>query len=92
MRLIEAVRDLDFLEEGSTVYAAKPWSEDSEVIVAPEPDSGGLPLNAQQLGLEYFLEVFLAREFLTGWMASLKVEPTLQDKCRRLIQYAMTDA
>ena len=92
MKLIEAIRDLDSLDDGSTIYAAEPLSEDSLVIVASEPDSGGLPVDVQRLGLKYFLEVFLAREFLEGWVANLKAGPTLQKKCRRLIQYAATDA
>ena len=68
MTLLEAVRDLDSLDEGSTIYAAEPWAEGSQAIVASEPDAGGLPAEAQKLGLKYFLEVFVAREFLEGWV------------------------
>lgn len=90
--LIDAVRDLDSLDKGSTIYAAEPWAEDSPAVVSPEPDPGGVPGDAQELGMKYFLEVFLARDFLVGWAANLKAEPTLQEKCARLIQYAITDA
>ncbi|MCY2928124.1 MAG: hypothetical protein NTV86_01265 [Planctomycetota bacterium] len=92
MKLIEAVRDLDSFDAGSTVYAAAPWTEDSVVVVAREPESGGLPADAQELGLNYFLEVFLARDFLKGWVAHQDEKPTLQQTCSRLIQYAATDA
>jgi hypothetical protein len=92
MKLIEAIRDLNILDEEGTIYASQPWTEDSEAIVAHEPESGGLPDEAEQLGLIYFLEVFIARDFVESWMASLDAQPTLQQKCARLIQYAATDA
>ena len=83
---------MDALEGESTIYAAKPWSADSEAIVSREPESGGLPADAGRLGLEYFLEVFIAREFMEGWLSKLKSQPSLHDKCARIIEYADTDA
>lgn len=92
MTLGEAIRDLSSLDEESTIYAAEPWGINSEVVVAPEPDAGGIPMDAQRLGLKYFLEVFIARDFLTGWLENLDAAPTIDDQCARLIQYAITDA
>ncbi|MFI5015132.1 MAG: hypothetical protein ACHQAY_22585 [Hyphomicrobiales bacterium] len=92
MKLIEAVRDLASLNEASTIYASEPWTPSSDVVVAPEPKSGGLPEQAARLDLKYFLEVFIARDFLEGWAANLGKEPTLQEKCARIIAYAITDA
>jgi len=90
--LLELIQDLDSLDEGSTIYAREPWTAQSQVVVAPEPDSGGLPPEAQKHGLKYFLEVSLAREFLEDWVTNLHREPTLEEKCARLIEYAVTDA
>lgn len=92
MKLIEAIRDLDSLDEESTIYAAEPWTENSEAIVAREPEVRGLLSEAERLGLKYFLEVFIASEVLEGWMSNLDAQPTLQQKCARLIKYAITDA
>lgn len=92
MKLIEVIQNLDSLDGESTIYAAEPWTENSEAIVAREPESGGLPTEAEKLGLKYFLEVFIARDFLEGWMSNLDAQPTLQEKCARLIKYSMTDA
>ena len=75
MNLIDAVRNLDSLDDEQTLYAAKPWTPDSEVLAAVEPESGGLPAEAEERGLSYFLEVFIAREFIESalnrdyWMA-----------------------
>jgi hypothetical protein len=91
MKLIELVRDLDALDERSTIYASQPWAETSEAIVAYEPEAGGMPAEAQPLGLKYFLEVFIARDFIKGWAANCDTQPTLQQKCARLIAYAVSD-
>lgn len=92
MKMIEAIRNLDFHDARSTIYAAEPWTQDSQVVVAPEPERGGLPVEAQGLGMKYFLEVFMTRDFLEGWATNLRRKPTLQEKCARLLQYAITDA
>jgi len=92
MTLSDAVSHLASFDDQDTIYAAEPWSAASAVAVATEPAEGGLPVEAQRLGLTYFLEVFVAREFLEDWTLNLDAEPPLQDKVRRLIQYAVKDA
>ncbi len=92
MKLIEAIRVLDALDEEGTIYAAEPWTENSEAIVAREPETGGLPAEAKRLGLSYFLEVFIASEVIEDWTANLDTQPTLQQKCARVIEYAINDA
>jgi len=90
MKLSEIIRDLEKHEAEATIYAEEPWSEDSLAVVAFEPDDGGLPEDAENLS--YFLEVFVARDFLEDWMPSLEPPPTLQEQCTRLTQYAINDA
>ncbi len=90
MTLLEIVSRLDTFDEESTIYAAKPWTADAYAIVALETED--LPEEAQELGLKYFLEMFVAHHFLKGWVRNLDAEPTPQEKCMRLIQYANTDA
>ena len=92
MTLIEAIRVLGSLDEHGTIYAAKPWTEHSRVIVAREPESRGLPTEAERLGLVYFIEVRVARDFLEDWVARHSGRPTPQAKCARLVQYVMSDA
>ena len=90
MTLLEAVESLDSLDGQSTIYAVEPWTATSQTIVADEANGGDLPVAVREGGLKYFLEVFIAREVLEDWITD--AEPTLQDKCVRLIQYARTDA
>jgi len=57
-----------------------------------EPEAGGMPPEAEWLNLKYFLEVFIARNFIEDWTANCDAQPTLQQKCARLIAYAVSDA
>ena len=90
--LISLVEGLGSLDQEATIYAAEPWTSASRAIVAREPDSGGLPAEAQSRGLKYFLEVAIACDFLNGWATSLGHDPSNQERCDRLIQYAVNDA
>lgn len=91
-RLIDLVAKLSEFDEYDTIYAAEPWTEDSDAMVATEPESGGLPLEASEAGMTYFLEIFISREVIEGWLASLTEKPNLSETCQRLIEYATYDA
>ena len=90
--LFEVVRDLDTFDSRHTIYAADPWSAASAAVVALELEAGSLPPLARDLDLKYFLEIFIAREFLQDWRDSIKFAPTAQSELDRLIQYATFDA
>lgn len=92
MTLLQIVEELESLDKMSTIYAAEPWVENSKTMVLPEPETGGLPLEAKKLGLKYFLEVFIAQDFIKEWAENLDVAPTSLQKCSRLIQYANNDS
>jgi hypothetical protein len=92
MTLLDIISNLDDFDEAATIYAKAPWRCDAVAVVAREPGEGGLPEEAKRLGFDYFLEVFIARDFLEDWMPSCQSLPTPQEKCDRVIQYAMNDA
>ena len=92
LKLIQIVGDLasfDTDDTESTIYASEPWTTDCQAIVAPESEMP--PDVLERLNMKYFLEVFIAREFLGDWANSLEKPPTSQQKCARLIRYATYD-
>lgn len=91
-RLIEIVERLSEFDEYDTIYASEPWTEDSDAMVATGLDTGKSPPEAIEAGLEYFLEIFISREVIEGWLASLTEKPSLSETCQRLIEYATNDA
>ena len=92
MTLNDLINQLYSFDEEKTIYAKRPWHPDTVATVATEPDEGGIPDEAAEIGAEYFLEIFLANEFLEGWVSNLDKAPTIEEKCLRLIKYAENDA
>jgi hypothetical protein len=91
-QLGDVVKRLASLDQEATIYAAEPWTSESAAVVAAEPESGAVPEPAGREGLKYFLEVFLACEFLDGWESTLGRAPSDEERCERLIRYAIDDA
>jgi hypothetical protein len=92
MKLRELIASLDRLNDDSAIYAMPPWTYDSAAIVAEESEDESVPVEARAQGFEYFLEVWLAKEFLEGWIETLEHAPSLEEICERLIGYAIDDA
>jgi hypothetical protein len=92
LKLIDVVAQLVSYDPELTIYAAKPWTCDSEAVVAREPEDGGLPPEAAARRCEYFIEVFVAKEFLEGWIAVEGRSTSAREQCDRLIHYAVYDA
>ena len=88
MTLLEAVRDLNTFDEVDTIYAAKPWIADSPVIITRQPEEGGPPAEVAAMGLDRFLQVYVARDFLDEWTRELGAVPSNRDQVARLIRYA----
>lgn len=92
MKLVDIVGNLSTYGAELTIYAAEPWTYNAAAVVAGEPDTGGLPPEAAAIGASYFIEVFVAREFLEGWQQNEHPSATAQEQCERLIHYAVHDA
>jgi hypothetical protein len=92
MTLLDVIANLAHFDEVDTIYLEQPWNRGATAVVAREPDSGRVPDEAADLGLDYFLEVSIAREILEDWASSRQSSPSLEAKCDRIIQYAINDA
>jgi hypothetical protein len=90
MNLYEVVSNIETLHDGYTIYAVTPWHPLSEAECAVEPSDVSVPESISKKGMVYFLEVFLAREFLNDF--NCQGSYTMEQQCERLIQYATNDA
>jgi hypothetical protein len=90
MKLIEAVQQLAKLDDDFTIYAREPWTPSTDARVALEGSEEEKKISAE--GLRYFIEVFIARDFLEDWRPTQKKAPTEGQCCGRLIEYATNDA
>ena len=84
-KLIDLIRRLDRLPADATLYAAKPWCAES--LAEAVPRSAQAPD-----GLDYLLEVDLARDSIRVWREWREAEPSTQDSCRAVIHYVQYDA
>jgi hypothetical protein len=88
MKLIEALNEInsrDDYEDLMTIYSRREWNEESETIIALQPEDGSIePLD----GHSYFLEVFIVKE----WLEELNEKEVSKSTCDRIIQYAINDA
>src|SRR4051794_12266390 len=64
VRLIRLIERLAELDDEDTIYAREPWTKDSDAMVAPDDPKAhyGIPPEAADAGMQYFLEVHIARE------------------------------
>ena len=87
MRLIELLKQAtEWSDDEATIYVAQPWSCDAEaILVSPSPDTTE-PVEQHGTRYEYFLEAFIARDFVADY------EAPAERQCDRLIEYARNDA
>jgi hypothetical protein len=82
--VIERINDY---EDDLTIHVAPERMHHSKVLLAPEPDSGGLPAQAKDAGMTYFIEVFVTKELVRSLE---QLDPFA--RTNRVIQYAIDDA
>jgi hypothetical protein len=64
MQLEDLIDDMRALPDEECIFARKPWLGDSEAVAARFGQNFKPPPSVSALGLEYFLEVHVAREVL----------------------------
>jgi hypothetical protein len=94
MKLDDILRQRDFGEdEEATIYVERPWSVQAEaILVSPAPETTA-PLERGGRQFTYFIEAFIARQFLDDLAASGDAAAMSEVQTHeRLIRYAETDA
>lgn len=86
MVALQSVIDrLDGYDSEATIFAATPWTPESDcIVIKPSSDKVDAP---EAKGLPYFLEISIAQE-LKADLGTMSPEAI----CRRIIEYAVNDA
>ncbi len=98
MKLIELLTNIEKIDEESVLYVKKvdgQFSSESEVTILnlteEELEWKTFEVTEKKcLGFEYFMEVFLIKEFMED--IANQEYPTVEKKCKRLIHYVEFDA
>jgi hypothetical protein len=89
MQLRDILHDLQTIDEDAVIFAKRPWTLDSETETGRFDPGYRIPASMTDRGFAYFLEAYLAKEFLEDLGNSL---PTEEERFARLIYYAENDA
>lgn len=73
-----------------TIYVAQPWTCSAPALLVGDAPETTEPVVRSGVRYEYFLEGFIAREFLED--LGVSVEKVSTEVCERLIRYAIDDA
>ena len=93
MNLTEVCARLHEFESESMIFAREPWTPESQALVVPfGPDEDGPPESACPADMTYLIEVYIAQEFIEGWLSNLTTPPSPARQVQRLIEYAINDA
>ena len=76
--------------DDETIYVIEPWSGNAEAVISTEAADTTDPLVQSGKRYAYFLEGFIARDFLDDLGAS--ADEVSEEACDRLIRYAVDDA
>jgi hypothetical protein len=93
MLLIELLCKAADWADGDVIYVCAPWSPDADAVFVVAEGSGTESVDFQGRQYDYFLETFIARDFLEDYATSLEgASATERGRCERLIKYALNDA
>lgn len=89
-RLQDLIEAIDQLSVEDVIFVRPEWSPDSDAAALALDEECRVPSTAEELGMTYFLGVETALEVLEEFQD--QPEATVDEKCRRLIEYATFDA
>lgn len=92
MKLIDLIKDIENVDQEAIIFQEDRENSNSDIILsyAEEGDEGVKEEDGKKY--YYLIEVFLAKEFVDDWEASIDYEPSIEEKAKRLYDYAINDA
>jgi len=92
LKLADILKQTD-IGDDVTIYVERPWTTSSDaILVSPSPEFTHA-IRQGEKAFDYFLEAFIARDFLEDLRAlSDEAGMSEDERCKRLIQYAENDA
>lgn len=92
MKLTDLIKDIENIDQESIIFQEDIENPSSDIILsfAEEGDEGIKEEEGRKY--HYLIEVFLAKEFVEDWESSLDYVPSIEEKAKRLYDYAINDA
>ncbi|PTT43697.1 hypothetical protein DBR28_00180 [Chryseobacterium sp. HMWF028] len=92
MNLMDLIKNLNETDDDLIIFIENINNFTSDIMLsyAEEGDNGVKEENNKKY--HYLLEIFLAKEFVSDWIASLDYSPSNEAIARRLYEYGINDA
>ncbi|WP_437718487.1 hypothetical protein WMF45_19885 [Sorangium sp. So ce448] len=88
--LLDLIAKIGQMDREDVIFVKPEWRPDSEASAFRLTEDYRVPDEARVLGYEYFLEVDTIQQILEEFRG--RPDATLNEKCQRIIHYAMYDA
>jgi len=92
MKLFELIEHFEDVNEELIIFQEDKENFNSDIILSygEDGDGGIKELNGKKY--HYLIEVYLAKEFIVDWVASLDYLPNSNETAKRLYEYSINDA
>ncbi len=92
MKLTDLIKDIENVDQEAIIFQEDRENPNSDIILSYA--EGGDEGVKEEDGKKYYylIEVFLAKEFVDDWEASIDYVPSIEEKAKRLYDYAINDA
>lgn len=92
MKLVDLIENIENINEELIIFQEDKENFNSDIILSfGEDGDGGIKEESGKI-YHYLIEVFLAKEFIEDWVASLDYLPSSNEIAKRLFEYAINDA
>jgi len=92
MKLTDLIKEINNIDQEIIIFQSDMNNYNSDIILLyEEADDEGIK-ESEGIKYYYLIEVFLAKEFLEDWEASLNYKPSIEEKAKRLHEYSINDA
>ncbi len=92
MKLIDFIKHIEYIDQEAIIFQEDRGNPNSDIILFFATESDEEIIEEDGRKYYYLIEVFLAKEFVDDWQASLDYEPSVEEKAKRLYDYAINDA
>ncbi len=92
MTLESLVENINEIGEDLVIFQEKELSMNSDVVLFNQDDDYSIERIKNNIRYVYFMEVFIAKDFINDLVNSLQTKPSTKDIALRLLEYAINDA
>ncbi|SEJ84050.1 hypothetical protein SAMN05216327_12355 [Dyadobacter sp. SG02] len=92
MKLIDLVENIENADPDAIIFQEDMTNPSSDIILSFVGGEDQEIKEERGRKYHYLIEVFLAKEFIEDWNASLGYEPSAEETAKRLYEYAINDA